>query len=123
MNEKNQRDSKHYVVKNLHFEIHSCNNQDQYKLYFFEQKINSDFCSVWDLLKWLNIQNIYFTVHYSYDFSQSIENNFINLFFYRKNKRNYPASGIAKQKYHSSDTIIQDIVAALDSSKYVVYKI
>lgn len=123
MNENILQDSKQYVVKNLHFEIHSCNNQDQYKLRFFEQKINSDFCSMWDLLKWLNFQNIYFTVHYSYDFSQSIGNNFINLFFYRENKKNYPASGIAKQKYYSSDTIIQDIVAVLDSSKYVAYKI
>ena len=123
MNETIQQQAFTYRISNLQLQITACNEQDRYKLLFLEHKLSTGDTSPRDILQWLNLQDIYFTAHFTYSYEKSLLANFSAWMKYRKYSRIYPVTGVARQKHDSSDKVVQDIVAILDSSKFVAYKL
>jgi len=122
MNESNHQSEKVYKIGNLKLNIFTCNEQDEYKLLFFETKIKTGNLTICDLFQWLNLQDIYFTVHYIKNPALGFLQNVLNWFIYQKYSHLYPVTRLARQKHDSSDEVVQDIVKILDSSKFATYK-
>ena len=123
MNETIQQQEFTYCISNLQLQITACNEQDRYKLLFLEHKLSTGDASPRDILQWLNLQDIYFTAHFTYSHEKSLPENFSSWMKYRKYSRIYPVTGVARQKFDSSDPLVMEISEILNSSKYSVYKL
>ena len=86
-----------------------CNEQDQYKLLFLEQSLSNNSVSPRDILQWLNLQDIYFTAHFTYNHKNTFLKNISAWIKYKKYSHIYPVTWTAKQKRESSDSLILEI--------------
>lgn len=120
---KNIESKKTFLHRSISITTFIFNENDEYKLTYFERLGSDPATTSEDMMKWLTHQDIYFSLRFQYDIRHSPISNFLNFLTFKELAKRYPVSDVARMKYESQDEVVADILAILEeqNKNYNIY--